>query len=125
MGISALHSNTTGYNNSSLGQGSLYNCTTGHSNSALGLNAGFTITTGSRNTLLGTQSDVDAQSRNNCVVIGANTISPAVNGSLSIGANIGSGNEMTNLVTSSGGSIANQDLIIYLNGTRYRIALKT
>jgi hypothetical protein len=124
IGSSSLQA-CTSFNNTGVGQGSLFGCTSGNSNAGLGLNAGGTINTGSTNTLLGTQSDVDSGARSNCVVIGANTISPAVNGSLSIGANTGSGNEMTNLVTSSGGSIANQDLIIYLNGTRYRIALKT
>jgi hypothetical protein len=123
IGISALHSNTTGYNNSSLGQGSLYNCTVGHSNSVLGLNAGLTLGSGYQNTLLGTQSDVDAQGRDMCVVIGSGAISPAVDGSLAVGGT--GGNAMGNLVTTSGGTSANQDLIIYLNGTRYRIALKT
>jgi hypothetical protein len=119
-GISALHNNTTGYNNTATGQGSLYNCTDGHSNAGLGLNAGLTIQSGTKNTLLGTQTDVDAQARSNCVVIGANTISPAVDGSLAIG------NVMGNLVTPSPtGTAANKDLIIYLNGVRYYIALKT
>jgi hypothetical protein len=120
VGISALHYNTTGYNSTAVGQGSLYNCTDGNSNAALGLNAGLTIQSGTKNTMLGTQTDVDAQARNSCVVIGANTISPAVDGSLAIG------NAMGNLVTSSStGAAANKDLIIYLNGVKYYIALKT
>jgi hypothetical protein len=123
VGISALHSNTSGYNNTSVGQGSLYNCTSGHSNSALGLNAGLTLQSGYQNTLLGTQSDVDAQGRDMCVVIGAGATSPAVDGSLAIGGT--GGNAMGNLVAAAGGASAGQDLIIYLNGTRYRIALKT
>jgi len=123
MGISALHNGISGYNNTSVGQGSLYNCTVGHSNSVLGLNAGLTLVSGYQNTLLGTQSDVDLQGRDMCVVIGSGAISPAVDGSLAIGGT--GGNAMGNLVTTSGGTSANQDLIIYLNGTRYRIALKT
>jgi hypothetical protein len=124
VGISALHNNTTGYNSTAVGQGSLFNCTDGHSNAALGLNAGLIIQSGTKNTMLGTQTDVDAQARNSCVVIGANTISPAVDGSLAIGGT--SGDAMGNLVTSSStGTAANKDLIIYLNGVRYYIALKT
>jgi len=73
--------------------------------------------------MLGTQTDVDSGARTNCVVIGANTTSPALDGSLSIGGT--GGDAMGNLVTTSGGTSAGQDLIIYLNGTRYRIALKT
>jgi len=122
VGISALQA-CDSYNNTSIGQGSLFACTSGHSNSALGLNAGLTLQSGYQNTLLGTQSDVDAQGRDMCVVIGSGAISPAVDGSLAIGGT--GGNAMGNLVTTSGGTSASQDLIIYLNGTRYRIALKT
>jgi hypothetical protein len=122
IGISSLQA-CNSYNNTSVGQGSLYNCTTGNSNSALGLNAGLTVTTGIRNTLLGTQADVDSGERSNCVVIGSLAVSPAVDGSLAIGGT--GGNAMGNIVTASGGTSASQDLIIYLNGTRYRIALKT
>jgi hypothetical protein len=122
IGISSLES-CDSYNNTATGQGSLYACISGHSNAALGLNAGLTLQSGYQNTLLGTQSDVDSQGRNMCVVIGAGATSPAVDGSLSIGGT--GGNAMGNIVTASGGTSANQDLIIYLNGTRYRIALKT
>ena len=113
----------TSFNNTAVGQGSLYQCTSGNSNAGFGLNAGGTTTTGIRNTLLGTQADVDLGARSNCVVIGSLAVSPAVDGSLSIGGT--GGNAMGNLVTTSGGVSASQDLIIYLNGTRYRIALKT
>jgi len=122
VGISALQA-ADSYNNTSVGQGSLFACTSGNSNSALGLNAGLTVTAGSRNTLLGTQADVDSGARSNCVVLGSLAISPAVDGSLSIGGT--GGNAMGNIVTASGGTSAGQDLIIYLNGTRYLIALKT
>jgi hypothetical protein len=122
VGISSLEA-CNSYNNTGVGQGSLFSCTSGDSNAAFGLNTGLTVTTGSRNTLLGTQADVDSGARSNCVVIGSLAISPAVDGSLSIGGT--GGNAMGNIVTASGGTSANQDLIIYLNGTRYRIALKT
>ena len=123
VGSYALQANQSGIYNTGIGQGSLFSCTSGDSNAVFGLNTGFTVTTGSRNTLLGTQADVDSGARSNCVVIGSLAISPAVDGSLSIGGT--GGNAMGNIVTASGGISAIQDLIIYLNGTRYRIALKT
>ena len=139
FGVNALQSNQAGvsntaigsnslnscnsYNNTAVGQGSLFVCVSGNSNSALGLNAGLSVATGIRNTLLGTQADVDSGARSNCVVIGSLAVSPAVDGSLSIGGT--GGNAMGNIVTASGGTSASEDLIIYLNGTRYRIALKT
>jgi hypothetical protein len=110
------------FNNTAVGQGSMYQLTSGNSNSALGLNAGATLISGSKNTLLGTQTDVDAQNRNNCVVIGANTISPAVDGSLAIGGT--AGNAMNGLTTGTAGAGATSYLRIWLNGLEYRILIQ-
>jgi len=106
------------FNNTAVGQGSMYQLTSGNSNSALGLNAGATLISGSKNTLLGTQTDVDILTRNNCVVIGANAVSPAFDGSLSIGS------AMTNLTTVTAGAGATSYLRIWLNGLEYRILIQ-
>jgi hypothetical protein len=106
------------YNNTAVGQGALYQCISGNSNAGFGLIAGSTITSGIRNTLLGTQSDVDLGGRNNCVVIGANAVSPAFDGSLSIGS------AMTNLTTGTAGVGATSYLRIWLNGLEYRILIQ-
>ena len=135
-GVNALQSNTTGFQNTANGVNALVYNTTGDSNTANGLNAllsnttgsfntgigayaGDSITSGTNNTIIGPSADVDSGARSDCVVLGNSTVSPAVDGSLAIG------NAMGNLVTSSStGAAANKDLIIYLNGVRYYIALK-
>jgi hypothetical protein len=121
-GLNALLSNTTGNNNTASGVNALQENINGANNTAVGAGSGDTIISGTNNTIIGFFADVDSGERNNCVVLGNSTISPAVDGSLAIGAT--GGNAMGNLVTTSGGTSANQDLIIYLNGTKYRIALK-
>jgi hypothetical protein len=121
VGVNALFFNN-GNNQVAVGNTSLLN-SNAYNNTAIGSNSGLTLQGGSSNTLAGYQSDVDSQGRNLCIVLGVGAKSPAVDGSLSIGGT--GGNTMGNLVTTSGGTSANQDLIIYLNGTRYLIALKT
>jgi hypothetical protein len=111
----------TSFNNTAVGQGSMYQCISGNSNCAIGLNAGSNILIGSKNTLLGTQTNVDTLARNNCVVIGANTISPAFDGSLAIGGS--GGNAMANLISATSTPLAGTHLKIWLNGTEYRIKL--
>jgi hypothetical protein len=122
VGISSLEA-CNSYNNTGVGKGSLFSCTSGNSNAAFGLNAGGTITTGIRNTLLGTQSDVDAQGRSNCVVIGSLAISPAVDGSLAIGGT--GGNAMNGLTTTTAPTgVTGTWLRIWLNGLEYRIPIQ-
>jgi hypothetical protein len=124
VGSFAMASAAETASNTSLGSGSLYSHTVGSSNVGVGLNAGFSLTQGNKNTFLGTSSDVDATGiRNLCVCIGHSTVSPAVDGSLAIGGT--AGNVMGNLVATTSGTNAGKDLVIYLNGTRYLIALKT
>jgi hypothetical protein len=53
FGVSALQSNTTGYNNTANGLNALYYNTTGNSNTANGLNALYYNTTGNYNTAFG------------------------------------------------------------------------
>jgi hypothetical protein len=124
IGYGALFSNTTGDYNTALGAGlSLWQNTTGANNTAIGAGAGTLLVSGDGNTLVGSGSNVDSSGRSLCIALGTQTFSPAVDGSLAIG---GAGAwAMGNLVTTSGGTSASQDLIIYLNGTRYLIALKT
>ena len=122
VGSYVLYTNQSGIYNTGVGQGALFS-NTASENCAIGLNAGFVITSGGKNVCVGSEADVDTGARASCVVLGCKAKSPAVDGSLAIGGT--GGNAMGNLVTTSGGTSANQDLIIYLNGTRYRIALKT
>jgi hypothetical protein len=123
IGINALRDNTAGTNNTAIGATALETAT-GSANTAVGNDAGSGLTTGSSNTLLGRSTAVDAGNRGYCICLGRGATTPAVNGSLAIG---GTGADvMGNLVSAtSGGTSANKDLIIYLNGTRYLIALKT
>jgi hypothetical protein len=138
VGYASLQANTVGGSCVAVGSGALLN-SNGSSNTAVGTNAlsqsnsnnntavgagaGSTLTSGQGNTLIGYGANTDSSGRNNCIVLGNSNISPAVDGSLSIGGT--GGNAMGNIVTASGGTSASQDLIIYLNGTRYLIALKT
>jgi hypothetical protein len=122
VGSGALYANIVASTNTAIGTNALAG-SNADGNTAVGAGAGSTLISGQANTLVGALSDVDSSNRNYCVVLGSGTISPAVNGSLAIGG--AGGNAMGNLVTISGGTNAAQDLIIYLNGTRYRIALKT
>lgn len=122
VGSGALLFNTGGASCTALGTNALSQ-SNANNNTAVGSSAGSVLTSGQGNTLVGASASTDSAGRNFCVVLGTGTTSPAVDGSLVIG---GSGaNAMGNLVTTSGGVSASQDLIIYLNGTRYRIALKT
>jgi hypothetical protein len=122
IGYNAVRANQVGAGNVGVGFHALIS-TLGGFNTGIGAYAGDSIISGTNNTIIGIFADVDSGGRNNCVVLGNSTISPAVDGSLSIGGT--GGNAMGNIVTASGGTSASQDLIIYLNGTRYRIALKT
>jgi len=123
IGIESMKNSLSGSANSVLGFSTLLNNISGIHNSAIGYEAGKTIVSGDFNTLLGSAADVDTGSRKFCVCIGRGATSPAVNGSLAIGGT--GGNAMGNLLASSGGTSSGQDLVIYLNGTRYLIALKT
>jgi hypothetical protein len=122
IGYNAVNSNLAGAGNVGVGFNSLFG-TAGNFNTGIGAYAGDSITSGQNNTIIGPSADVDSGARSNCVVLGNSAVSPATDGSLAIGGT--AGNAMGNLVTTSGGTSASQDLIIYLNGTRYRIALKT
>ena len=140
VGVSALSSNTTGGNNIAIGANALSSNTNGNDNIAVGKDAlknangpdanigigskaGETIGPGGSNIIIGHEANVDDSGRQRCIVLGRSAVSPALDGSLVIGAV--SPNAMGNLVSlTSGGTSANKDLIIYLNGTRYLIALK-
>ena len=114
---------TSGGNNTAVGYQAL-GAGTGVAKSnhtCIGYNSGIAITTGLQNTLIGSGANVDAGARSRCVNIGYNTISPAVDGSLSIGG--AAGDAMGNLISGTAGVHAGQHLVIYLNGTQYKIAL--
>jgi len=53
IGMNALLSNTTGYNNSAMGYAALYANTSGYSNSAIGMNALYSNTSGNSNSAMG------------------------------------------------------------------------
>jgi len=121
VGNNALGANISG-SGTAVGAGALSAQNNGGGNTAVGLNAGNSIVSGSSNTLLGQLANVDSGARNFCVVLGASTTSPAVNGSLSIGGT--GGNAMTNLnVATSGAVAAGEFLNIYINGVQRKIAL--
>jgi hypothetical protein len=123
IGTAALLSNTNGNNNIAVGGDALKNANGPDANIGIGSKAGETIGTGGSNIIIGHEANVDNPGRQRCIVLGRSAVSPALDGSLVIGA--APGNDMGNLVSpTSGGTSANKDLIIYLNGTRYLIALK-
>jgi len=72
MGYQALYSNTSGSENTAMGNGALQN-TTGSENTAVGYGAGFHLSGGSNNTYIGYNADASANNvtRNNETVIGA------------------------------------------------------
>ena len=120
VGRSALESNTTALGNTAVGYYAL-SVSTGLNNTALGYGIGSALTTGSNNTLIGANANVDTGARSFCVVLGKTATSPAVDGSLAIGGS--GGNAMGNLVLGTAGIATGTFLNIYLNGTRYKIAL--
>jgi len=128
IGTAALQNHQGSYNtaigNSAMGRHNSYAPInppgTGQANVCVGNDSGRTINTGSNNTLLGTGADVDSGARSLCVALGKDAVTPALNGSLSIG---GSANPMSNLVVGSAGTATGTYLNIYLNGTQYKIAL--
>jgi hypothetical protein len=123
IGTAALSSNISGNGNVAVGKDALKNCNSPDANISIGQQAGDTIESGGSNIIIGHEADVDSSWRQRCIVLGRSAISPATDGSLAIGGT--GGNVMGNLVSeTSGGTSANKDLIIYLNGTRYLIALK-
>ena len=87
----------------------------------LGSFAGQALATGASNTILGQNANVTGSGRQFCVVLGRSGLSPAVDGSLSIGAT--GANAMNNLVLGAAGAATGTYLNIYLNGTNYKIAL--
>jgi hypothetical protein len=123
MGHEALYSNTNGNGNIGIGRDALKNANGPDANICIGTQAGDTIQAGGSNIIIGHEADVDDAGRQRCIVLGRSATSPAIDGSLAIGGT--AGNAMGNLVSvTSGGTSANKDLIIYLNGVRYLIALK-
>ena len=120
VGYQSLYGNT-GSANSALGRSALSGAGAGVHNSAIGFEAGKTIQGGQFNTMLGSATDVDSGARNYCVCIGRKATSPAVDGSLAIGGT--GGDAMGNLVNASAGVPTGTFLNIYLNGSRYKIAL--
>jgi hypothetical protein len=119
-GAGALRDNTTGQDNTAVGFTSLVQAA-GNYNTAIGSQAGDTIVTGASNTIVGRAADVDSGARNKCVVLGASAVSPALDGTLTIGG--ASFSAMDNLITSTAPTGATSYLRIWLNGTEYRILL--
>jgi trimeric autotransporter adhesin len=120
IGSGALLGNTIGSNSTAVGTNALAGSDAAD-NTAIGASAGATLTSGQGNTIAGSSANVDSGARSLCVVIGKSAISPAVDGSLSIGGT--GGNAMGNLLSSTAGGHGGQHLRIYLNGTQYKIAL--
>ena len=114
----------TAGNNSAFGNQAANAITTGNNNCIFGGGAGQQITTGNSNTVIGFNANVTGSARSLCVVLGRAATSPAVDGSLSVGGAVGSGNEMTNLnVATAGAAAAGEFLNIYINGIQRKIAL--
>jgi hypothetical protein len=121
FGVNSLQKNTTGFDNCAFGSAALSNNLTANLNTAVGANAGSTLTIGSENIIIGANSNVDSNARNRCVALGFNSLTPAVDGSLAIGS---AGSPMGNLLSGAAGGNSGQHLVIYLNGTQYKIKLE-
>ena len=122
LGTNALSANNNGNGNVAVGREALKNANGPDANIGIGTQAGDTIGPGGSNIIIGHEADVDDSGRQRCIVLGRSAVSPAVDGSLAIGGT--GGNVMGNLVATSGGTSAGLDLVVYLNGQRYLIALK-
>jgi hypothetical protein len=110
-----------GTSNICVGNNALGNIDAANNNVAIGVNSGNVINLGSQNTFLGGNTNCTGANTNFNVAIGYGATAPNLSGTLSVG---GSGaNAMANLTSVSAGGSAGLHLIIYLNGTPYKIQL--
>jgi hypothetical protein len=122
MGHEALYSNTNGNGNIGIGRDALKNANSPDANICIGTQAGDTIQEGGSNIIIGHEADVDQSWRQRCIVLGRSAVSPALDGSLSIGGD--GGNAMNGLTTGTAGEGATSYLRIWLNGLEYRILIQ-
>jgi hypothetical protein len=122
IGADALLSNQNGNANIAVGKEALKNINAPDANIGIGNKAGETLVTGGSNIIIGHEANVDDSGRQRCIVLGRSAISPALDGSLVIGAT--GGNAMTNLNVATAGGIASGEFLnIYINGVQRKIQL--
>lgn len=122
IGANAILSNQNGNDNIAVGKDALKNVNAPDANIGIGSKAGETLVSGGSNIIIGHEANVDDAGRQRCIVLGRSAVSPAVDGSLSIGGT--GGNAMTNLnVATSGGTASGEFLNIYINGVQRKIQL--
>jgi len=122
MGHEALYSNINGNGNIGIGRDALKNANSPDANICIGTQAGDTIQAGGSNIIIGHEADVDDAGRQRCIVLGRSAVSPALDGSLSIGGD--GANAMNGLTTGTAGAGATSYLRIWLNGLEYRILIQ-
>ncbi|MEP6464729.1 MAG: hypothetical protein ABJB05_00425 [Parafilimonas sp.] len=113
VGISALSSNTTGYNNTANGSSTLQKNTTGYNNTANGSQTLFANTTGSSNTANGAQALNENTTGNNNTASGADALVYNTTGY----ANTANGSNTLQNNTTGYNNTANGDGALYNNTT--------